>query len=242
MALALLVQPTYGVRLAEGGATKQEWCIHPPQKWRPPGAVHPRMKQLLRDDPEVGILLVPLHLGMWYLFLMATSFECPCPRPRWRRALSTACIAAEGEGTHDWAAVLGEHVNSAPVMQIAEFRQSAGIVWAFVADAPSGVKVGAGAGFSCEGQQHGRGTGKQPWEGKVRAAMDVCHPPEISGTPCLRPRVCGQARAHRPGACQTKTNQTQDPPPPAIARPKTPLPVPPRAAQGGLWGGDYSAS
>ena len=77
-----------------------EWCIHVPSKWRPPRALHPRMEQLLRESPETGIRLVPLHLGMWHPRLEArprckrheevtTRYRCPCHKPKWRRALHT---------------------------------------------------------------------------------------------------------------------------------------------------------
>ena len=82
--------------------------------------------------------------------------RCPCQRPQWRRAASevaapwrlhgeaslrtisgvprsTTCIAAEGEGTHDWAAAPGEHEIPPPAMQILE--QWAGLVRSFLAGA-----------------------------------------------------------------------------------------------------------
>ena len=69
-----------------------------PQRRRPPRALHPQMEQLPRESPETGIVLVPLHLGMWYLRLEAcprcerheevtTRYRCPCHRANWRRAL-----------------------------------------------------------------------------------------------------------------------------------------------------------
>ena len=45
------------------------------------------------------------------------------------------CIAAEGAGTHDLAAVPGEHVSPPRAMQIVEFRQRVEIVRSFIADA-----------------------------------------------------------------------------------------------------------
>ena len=62
--MPLQLQPTFEVRPTVEGAAKMEWRIHAPQKWRPPLAIHPRMVQLLRGNPETGMALVPLHLGV----------------------------------------------------------------------------------------------------------------------------------------------------------------------------------
>ena len=45
---------------------------------------------------------------------------------------SKTCIAAAGEGTHDWAAVPHNHVFVPPAMQGVEFRKWARIVRAFM--------------------------------------------------------------------------------------------------------------
>ena len=158
--------PTYGVRPTVGGTERLEWPIHEPDRWRPLRSIHPRMRQLLQEEPEVGITLVPLHLGMWHPLLKAcprcehheevtTRYRCPCQRSRWKRALaqvvppwrlhggatlrvlsgvprSRTCIAAEGEGTHDWAAVPHDHVYVPPALQGVEFRKWAHIVRAFM--------------------------------------------------------------------------------------------------------------
>ena len=47
---------------------------------------------------------------------------------------SRTCIAAEGEGTHDWAVVPADHVHVPAAMQEVEFRQWATIVQFFVTD------------------------------------------------------------------------------------------------------------
>ena len=100
LAVPLQVPPTCGVSPAEGGTKKMEWPIHEPAKWRPPRHIHPRMRRLLQEEREVGVTLVPLHLGMWHPLLTAcprcehheevtTRYRCPCQRPQWRRALAT---------------------------------------------------------------------------------------------------------------------------------------------------------
>ena len=166
LAVPLQVPPTYGVRPTPGGTERLEWPIHEPDRWRPPRSIHPRMKQLLQEEPEVGVTLVPLHLGMWHPLLkacprcehheeVATRYRCPCQRSRWKRALaqveppwrlhggatlrvlsgvprSKTCIAAAGEGTHDWAAVPHDHVFVPPAVQGVEFRKWARIVRAFM--------------------------------------------------------------------------------------------------------------
>ena len=89
---------------------------------------------------------------------VTTRYKCPCHKPKWRRALhavdppwrlhrgtslriisgvprSRTCIAAEGEGTHDWVAVPADHVHGPAAMQEVEFRQWATIVQLFVTDA-----------------------------------------------------------------------------------------------------------
>ena len=94
-----------------------EWRIHAPEKWRPLRAIHPCMEQLLQEELEVQLILVPLHLGMWHPLLTA------CPG-RWKRAMDKAtiwwrphggasmrvfsgvpqshtCIAVDGEGPPD---------------------------------------------------------------------------------------------------------------------------------------------
>ena len=89
---------------------------------------------------------------------VTTCFRCPCQRPGWTRALrqarapwrlhggvslqwgargvpwSMTCIAAEGEGTQDWVAVLREHVSLLAAVLRVEFRQWADIVRSFAAD------------------------------------------------------------------------------------------------------------
>ena len=82
---------------------------------------------------------------------VTTRYKCPCRRPKWRRAphavdppwrlhggaslriisvvpRSHTCIAAEGEGTHDCAAVPADHVHMPAAMQEVEFRHWATIV------------------------------------------------------------------------------------------------------------------
>ena len=99
LAVPLQVPPTYGVRPTPGGTERLEWPIHEPDRWRPPRSIHPRMKQLLQEEPEVGVTLVPLHLGMWHPLLKACPrcehheqvtirYRCPCQRSRWKRALA----------------------------------------------------------------------------------------------------------------------------------------------------------
>ena len=157
LAVPLPLSATYGARPTAQGSVDMEWRIHAPSKWRPLRALHPRMEQLLRESPETGILLVPLHLGMWHPRLEACPRcerheevtmrqRCPCHRAKWRRALqavslpwrlhggtalriisgvpwSHMCIAEEGEGTHDWAAVPVDHVHVLAALQAVEFRQ-----------------------------------------------------------------------------------------------------------------------
>ena len=72
--MPLPLPATYGARPTAYGSADMEWRIHTPSKWRLPWALHPRMEQLLRESLETGILLVPLHLGMWHPRLEA------CPR------------------------------------------------------------------------------------------------------------------------------------------------------------------
>ena len=89
---------TYGARPTAHGSTDIEWHIYAPSKWRPPQALHARMEQLLRESPETGIPMVPLHLGMWHPRLEAcprserheevtTWYRCPCHKAKWRRDL-----------------------------------------------------------------------------------------------------------------------------------------------------------
>ena len=73
LAVPLPLSATYGARPTAQGSADMEWRIHAPSKWSPPRALHPRMQQLLRESPETGIVLVPLHLGMWHPRLEA----CP---------------------------------------------------------------------------------------------------------------------------------------------------------------------
>ena len=98
LAVPLPLSATYGGRPTAQGSVDMEWRIHAPSKWRPPRALHPWMEQLLRESPEMGIVLVPLHLGMWHPRLKAclrcerheevtTRYRCPCHRAKWRRAL-----------------------------------------------------------------------------------------------------------------------------------------------------------
>ena len=146
-----------GARPTAQGSADMEWRIQAPSKWRPPQALRPRMEQLLRESPKRGIVLMPLHLGMWHPRLEAclqcerheevtTRYRCPCQRAKWRRVLqavspplklhggmtvriisgvprSRTCIAEEGDGTHDWAAVLANHVHVLAALQTVEFRQ-----------------------------------------------------------------------------------------------------------------------
>ena len=168
LAVPLPLSATYGARPTAQGSPDMKWHIHAPSKWRPPRALHPRMEQLLHESPETGILLVPLHLGMWHPHLEAcprcerheevtTRYRCPCHRAKWRRVLqavslpwrlhggmtlriisgvprSRTCIAEEGEGTHDWAAVPADHVHVPAALQAMEFRQWASIVQFFATD------------------------------------------------------------------------------------------------------------
>ena len=141
LAVPLPLLATYRAHPTAQGSADMEWRIHAPGQWRPPRAPHPRMEQLLRESPETGIVLVPLHLGMWHEACprcerheeVTTQYRCPCHRAKWRRALqavsppwrlhgkmtlriisgvprSRTCIAEEGEGMHEWAAVPADHV------------------------------------------------------------------------------------------------------------------------------------
>ena len=88
---------------------------------------------------------------------VTTRYRCPCHKAKWRRALqavsppwglhagttlhiisgvprSHTCIAEEGEGTHDWAAVPADHVHVLAALQASEFRQWAAIVQFFATD------------------------------------------------------------------------------------------------------------
>ena len=168
LAVPLPVSAAYGAHPTAQGSADMEWRIHAPSKLRPPRALHPRMEQLLRESPETGIVLVPLHLGMCHPRLEAcprcerheevtTRYRCPCHRAKWRRALHAVsppwrlhgglalriisgvprlrtCIAEEGEGTHDWAAVSADHVHVLAALQVVEFRQWASIVRFFAHD------------------------------------------------------------------------------------------------------------
>ena len=98
LAVPLPLSAMYGARPTAQGSADMEWRIHAPSKWRTPRALHPRMEQLLRESPETGIVLVPLHLGMWYPRLkacprcerhgeVATWYRCPCHTAKGRRAL-----------------------------------------------------------------------------------------------------------------------------------------------------------
>ena len=97
-AVPLPLSVTYGARPTVQGSADMEWHIHAPSKRSPRWALHPRMEQLLREFPETGIVLVPLHLGMWHPRLEAcprcerheevmTRYRCPSHRAKWRRAL-----------------------------------------------------------------------------------------------------------------------------------------------------------
>ena len=168
VAVPLPLQPTYGAHPMSRRVPDMEWRIHEPQKWRPPPNLHPRMEQLLRESPETGIQLLPMHLGMWHPILKvcphcedhkevttrlgacATSPDGARPlhavEPLWRlhrgaslRIISgvlrlRSCIAAEGKGTHNWAAVPRDQVHPLAAMQVIEFRHWATIVRSFVAD------------------------------------------------------------------------------------------------------------
>ena len=90
MAVPPPVQAMYGARPTAQGSTYMEWCIHARSTWRPPRVLHARMEQFLRESPETGIWLAPLHVGMWHPRLEAcTRYErhevmtrpCPCPCP-----------------------------------------------------------------------------------------------------------------------------------------------------------------
>ena len=73
VAVPLPLQPTCSACPTAGGAAEHEWSKHAPKKWRPPW-LYTRVEQLLKEYPEVGITLVPLHLGMRHPIIMA------CPR------------------------------------------------------------------------------------------------------------------------------------------------------------------
>ena len=88
---------------------------------------------------------------------LTTRYRYLCHRAKWRRALqavslpwrlhggmtrhtisgvprSRTCIAEEGEGMHDYATVLADHVHVLVALQAVEFRQWAAIVHFFACD------------------------------------------------------------------------------------------------------------
>ena len=89
------------------------------------------MEQLLREDPEVGITLVPVHPGMWHPVItvcprcdhheeVTTRLRCPCQQPRWRRALGKAVAEVEAP----WWSVAKEHKWSAAQHHVHSSRRS----------------------------------------------------------------------------------------------------------------------
>ena len=85
MAVPLPLQTMYGAHLIAKDGLVMEWRIHEPSKWRPAGALNPRMQHVLWEYPRTEVLLVPLHLGMWHPHLEAY------PRCERHEELTTRC-------------------------------------------------------------------------------------------------------------------------------------------------------
>ena len=98
VAVPLQLLPTFGVRPTAQGA---DGMVYPFGTEMATATSHPSEDDpLLCENPETGMALVPLHLGVWHPTLEAcprcdrheevtTRFRCPCHKRRWRKALRT---------------------------------------------------------------------------------------------------------------------------------------------------------